>query len=341
VLSGRGELPPPTPARLAVAEPAAPPPAETAPAPPGPRKLEIELPIEIEVHGRLLMDVSVDERDAWGRTLGMTSARLGIEARLPGVKTVVEADLASDPIVEDAYVRLDGLRATRLTAGRFKAPFSERRLESSWNLPLVDRGIVDSYLVKRNGLGGRRVGVAGTLRPWGGRLEATGGVFLGDRDALEAGTDAGEDWAARVAVRRWDALQVGLSGYRAGSGTGPDAAPARHAAGAFANFDLGRFEAALEGFIGRIVEGPFAAGTALVAWKLRAGETRRLRVTPVAGAEALELRGATRGVGYGAIAGAVLSWTEGLKVKLQGEWARRPGDASPASAISAEVGTRF
>ena len=64
-------------------------------------------------------------------------------------------------------------------------------------------------------------------------------------------------------------------------------------------------------------------------------------MTPVAGAEALALRGASRGVGYAAIAGAVLSWTEGLKVKLQTEWARRPGDAVPATWVGAEIGTQF
>ena len=281
------------------------------------------------------MDVSSDERHAWDRQLEMSSARLGLEARVGGVKTVVEADLASDPLVEDAYVRIDLVRATRLTAGRFKAPFSERRLESAWTLPLVDRGLVDQYLVKRNGLGGRRLGVAGTLRPWDGRLEATAGIFAGDPNALEAGSDAGEDWAARVALRASGTVEVGLSGYRAGAGSGPDAAPERHAGGAFATVDLGRVEGTVEGFAGRVAEGPFTAGTALVAWHLRAGDARRLRITPVAGAEALQLSGATRGVGYAAIAGAVISWTEGLKVKLQGEWARRPGDPNPASAVAA------
>lgn len=322
----------------------APPPAEVPAAPAAPpartRKVELELPLELEVHGRFLMDVSADERDAWGRTLGISSARLGFEARLPGVKTVLEADLASNPVIVDAFVRLDGPGATRLTAGRFKTPFSERRLESAWSLPVVDRGLVDRYVVKQNGLGGRRVGLAGTLRPWEGRLEATGGVFLGDKDALEGATDAGEDWAGRVAVKRWRALEVGASGYRAGGGGAPGAAPSRWAAGPFANLALGPLRAAVEGFTGRGTDGPFAAGTALVSWRLGGGEGR-LRLTPVAGAEAVQLRGATAGIGYGAIAGAVISRAERLKVKVQGEWARKPGDVSPAAAVAIEVGSRF
>jgi hypothetical protein len=294
----------------------------------------------VEAHGRFFMDVSADERDAWGRTLGVSSARLELEARLPGAKTVISADLASNPLIVDAYVRLDGPGATRLTAGRFKAPFSERRLESAWSLPLVERGLVDHYLVKQNGLGGRRVGIEGELRPWGGRLDATAGAFLGTSDALEGGTDAGQDWAGRVAVRRWEAVELGASAYRAGSGSGAGALPARWAAGPFANVSLGPLRAALEGFTGTVTEGPFTAGTVLVSSRLRLGG-RKLHVTPVAGAEALRLRGAIPGVGYGAIGGAVISWAEGLKVKLQGEWARKPGDASPGVAVAAEVGSRF
>jgi hypothetical protein len=205
----------------------------------------------------------------------------------------------------------------------------------------VDRGLVDHYLVKGNGLGGRRVGLAGTWRPWDGAIDATTGVFLGDRNALQAGTDTGEDWAGRVAVRAAHAVELGVSGYRAGRGKGATAAPTRYAASAFANLDLGPLRAALEGFTGGVVDGPFTAGTALLSYRLRMGGERRLRLTPVAGVEALELRGATAGVGYGAIAGAVISWAEGLKVKLQGEWARRPGDPAPARAIAVEVGSRF
>ncbi len=327
-------------ARAVAAQPRAPAPPPGPPAD-GARKVQLTLPLEIELHGRFLMDVSADERDDWGRSLGVSSARLGFEARLPGVKTVVEADLASTPMLVEAYVRLDGPARTRLTAGRFKAPFSERRLDSIWSLPVVERGLVDHYLVKRNGLGGRRVGLAGTWRPWDGKIDATGGLFVGDGDALEAGSDAGKDWAGRVAVRPWHAVELGVSGYRAGAGAGATALPTRYAAAAFANLDLGPVRTALEGFTGGVTEGPFTAGTALVSWRLRVGGDRRLRVTPVAGAEALEVRGATPGVGYGAITGAVISWAEGLKVKVQGEWARRAGDPAPAKSIAVEVGSRF
>jgi hypothetical protein len=305
------------------------------------RTVKVDLPLEVEVHGRFLMGLSADERDGWGRELGMSSARIDLEARLPGVKTVLEADLTSDTLVEDAYIRLDGPAATRLTAGRFKAPFSERRLESEWRLPLVDRGLVDDVVVKRGGLGGRRLGAAGTLRPWNGRLEATAGIFTGSPDSLDAGTESGEDFAARVSARPWDALELGASGYRAGRDASAATGPTRQAAAAHVALHLGPFEAALEGFAGRVALGPFTAGTALLGWTFRGGEGGRLRVMPIAGAEVLEVRGATRGVGHSAIAGAVLSWTEGLKVKLQGEWARRPGDDEAATWLAAELGTAF
>ncbi len=332
------DAPAPAPAAPA-ADPAARPGPVVPDAPRTARTVAIAVPVEIEVHGRVLVDASIDERDAWKRDLAMGSARLGVEARLAGATTVVEADLASNPMLEDAYVRLDGPAATQLTAGRFKPPFSERRLESTWSLALVDRGLVDHLLVKKNGLGGRRLGAEGSVQPWGGRLDASGGVFLGDRSALETGENAGEDWAARVAVRGWRGLEVGVSGYRAGAAAG--GALAHHAAGAFANVHLGPFRAALEGFAGRIAEGPFTAGTALVEWSVRAVASGRLAVTPIAGVEALEVSGATRAAAYGAIAGAVISWTKGLKVKLEGEWARRPGDGAPAIALATQLGTRF
>ena len=306
--------------------------------PPPARGTRINLPLEVEVHGRLYMGVAADERDDWTRRLDLDSARIGIEARLPGVLTVLEADVASQTPIKDAFARFDGPFATRLQAGHFKAPFSARQLESSWKLPLVDRGLVNDYLVKDNDLGGRRLGATAGVRPWKGRLEVVGGVFAGERSAF-GGEHRAEDLAARVSARPWKPLELGTTAYRAGSS---DAlVPVLHAVSAYAQLSGGPLEATVEGFVGKIAAGDFTAGTALVGWTLAIRETRRLRVTPIAGGEVLELRGTTRGVGYSAIAGAVLSWREGLKVKLQGERARRPGDDVPGNALAMQVATRF
>jgi hypothetical protein len=97
----------------------------------------------------------------------------------------------------------------------------------------------------------------------------------------------------------------------------------------------------VEGLAGTLAEGSFAAGTALVGWTFRLAHGGKLKLTPIAGAEALELRGTTRGVADAVIAGAVLGWIDGLKVKLQAERARRPGDDAPANAVALEIATRF
>lgn len=315
--------------------PAAPPPAES-PAPA--RGTRINLPLEVEVHGRLYMGVAADERDDWTRQLDLDSARIGIEARLPGLLTVLEADVASPAPIKDAFARVDGPWATRIQAGRFKAPFSARQLESSWKLPLVDRGLVNDYLVKDNDLGGRRLGATAGVRPWSGRLEVVGGVFAGDPSAF-GGEHRAQDLAARVSARPWKPLELGATAYRAGSS---DALiPDTHAASAYAQLSSGPLDATVEGFVGKIAAGDFTAGTALVGWTLAVREARRLRVTPVAGGEVLQLRGTIHGVGYSAIGGAVLSWREGLKVKLQGERARRPGEDVPGSAVAIQIATRF
>jgi hypothetical protein len=284
------------------------------------------------------MGVAADERDDWSRELGLRQARIEVQAKLGKARTVLEADLASREPIKDAYLRLDGPFATRLTAGRFKAPFSERELTSSWKLPLVARGLVNDLVVERSALGGRRLGAAGAIRPWDGRVELAVGVFSSDADDRNDG--AAEDVAARAAFRPWDALELGASAYRAGSGDALAAGPRREAAAAHLRLELLGVEATLEGLAGTIAEGRFVAGTALASLtvKLLSG---RLRLAPIAGAEVLELREGPGARGEAVIAGAVLSWLDGLKLKLQGERARRPGDVGPRNALAIELGTRF
>jgi hypothetical protein len=331
-------VPPGSPASGPPSEPSRDDHVEAAPRKPS---VPLALPLEVEVHGRLYIGMAAYAREEWARQLGMRSARFGIEARLPGVLTVVEADLVSDEPIEDAFARLDGPWATRLQAGRFKAPFSARRLESSWRLPLVDRGLVDDYLVRRNDLGGRRLGATGALRPWKGTVELVAGAFVADKSVIDG--ERAEDFAARVTVRPWKTLEVGATGYRAGTSAEAEleGEPRREAATAYLSVNVGPLDATVEGLAGRIVQGPFAAFTALAGWTFRVGEGGRFRVTPVAGGEAIELRGAVPGQGHAVILGAVLARAEGLKVKIMGERALRPGDEDPENAVALEIATRF
>lgn len=295
-------------------------------------RTRIEPPLQVEVHGQVFFGVSADARQGWERDVALDRARIEVRGRLRELLTVIEADVSSKKPLKDAFVRLDGPATTRLTAGQFKAPFLERETESAWNLPLVDRGLVDDYVVDRNALGGRRLGVVGAVRPFDGALEVSGGVFQGTElgDAPRR-----EDYVARVAARPWRWLEAGTSGYRAGAAEGP----LRHAASGFTVLRLGPLTATLEALAGRLSQGSFTAGLGLLELGLRL--PWRLRLTPIAGVEALRLRGPSAGTGSSAVVGAVLGAGGGLKLKVQGERARRPGDTAPANAIAVELATRF
>jgi hypothetical protein len=321
--------PPAATARAATqAAPAAPPAA-----PPPPPKTTLNLPAEVDVGMRVYVGMDADERTRWAREVSLGDARISVEVRLPGtLVTVVEADLSSSRPLRDAFIRLAGPASTRLQAGRFKAPFSRRELESSWKLPLVWRGLVNDYVVKGNGLGGRQLGVIGEARPLGGRVELAGGVF--SVPSASAGDPSRQDLSGSAAVKPWRGVEVGITAYRAGGG-----APHLQATSAYLEATAGPAALELEGMAGRIAQGPFTAGTALLALPF---EVRRgLRVGPVLGVEALQLGGGAQGNGWAATAGAVLARAEGFKVKVEGERARRPGEQSPADVVSVQLATRF
>lgn len=290
--------------------------------------------LEIQVGGSLYVGVGADERQGWGRDLALDRARIEVRGSMPGLLTVIEADVADPRPLKDAFVRLDGPATTRLTAGRFKAPFLERETASSWRLPLVTRGVVNDYLSDRNELGGRRIGAVGEVRPWAGALELSAGVFQGTASGDEKPP---QDYVARAALRVVRGVEVGAAGYQAGR-SGPDASR-RQAGSAFASLDAGPLALSVEAVAGRVEQGSFTAGLGLVEYTVRLGKA--FRVTPVAGVEALRLRAPAAGTGSGAVAGAVLGFGQGLKLKVQGERARRPGETAPANAIAVQLATRF
>lgn len=316
--------------------PGAAPPAPVAP-PPSPVAEPIRARregLQIEVGGQVYVGGAADARDGWKRDVALDRARIEVRGSMPGLLTVIEADVADTKPLKDAFVRLDGPSSTRLTAGRFKPPFLERETVSSWKLPRIGRGVVDDYLVDRNELGGRRVGAVGALRPWDGAVELSAGVFQGTPNGDEKPP---QDYVARAAVRLAGAIEVGAAGYRAGR-SAPDA-PRREAGSAFAALEAGPLAVSLEALTGRIQQGTFTAGLGLVEYTIPLG--KRLRVTPMAGVEALRLRAPAQGTGSSAVAGAVLGFGEGLKLKVQGERARRPGETAPANAIAVQLATRF
>jgi hypothetical protein len=289
----------------------------------------------VRVFGRVFARASADEREDYTRSLSVQSARVGVSATFEYVEAEVSADLSSKTLLKDAFVRLaDGDKRLRLYAGQFKAPFLARELESTWGLPLMRRGLVDDYLTETHQLGGRRLGLMGEVRlkeAW--NLKASGGLFEGAEDEL--GDRTSEDAAARVSVRPFKALTVGASSYLAQVTEGTR----RHAVAADGTLSLGALEVSAEVVTGQLVLGPFTAQLGLASYTLPLGKDWALQ--PLAGAEALQLRGEVAGRGWAAVGGFNVLFSDSFKVQLQAERALRPGDEAPGTEYSLQLATRF
>ncbi len=331
------------------ATPATPVPAPgevAAPADPGAHELptvpEENEPVDagpgLKWSGRLFARATADERTDFDRDFSVPDARIDLQASLSHVTAKIEADLASKSILKDAYVTLhDTKKKFRLQGGQFKAPFFSRELESTWELPIVGRGLVDDFLVEKNSLGGRRLGLmaeAKLKKALG--LRASVGVFQGAYD-LDLQKHTSEDVAARVSFRPFTFLQVGSSAYLAEAFRGTK----RFGTGLDATVFLGRLRVTGEGLLGKIALGPFQGGLALASYDVPLDPSGEWVLQPVAQVELLSLSGEQKGQGWGAGGGLNLVWADRVKLMLQGERALKPGDPAPANDVALQLGVRF
>ncbi|MBN1209999.1 MAG: hypothetical protein JXB05_34425 [Myxococcaceae bacterium] len=317
----------------------------TPEAPPAPAEASVEAPEavagepeekrSVRVFGRVFARASADERDDFARALSLASARVGVSAAFEYVEAEVTADLSSKSLLKDAFVRIaDGDKRLRLYAGQFKAPFLARELESSWELPLMRRGLVDDYLTETHQLGGRRLGLMGEVRlkqVW--NLRFSGGLFEGSED--EQGERTSEDAAARVSVRPFKALTVGASSYLAQVLEGTR----QYAVAADGVLELGGLALSAELAIGHLAVGPFTTQLGLATYTLPLSGGWALQ--PLAGAEALQLSGEMTGQGWAAVGGVNVLFSDSFKAQLQAERALRPGDEAPGNEYSLQLATRF
>ncbi|WP_370643950.1 hypothetical protein [Myxococcus sp. RHSTA-1-4] len=291
---------------------------------------------DVRVFGRVYARASADERQKYARSLSIPSARVGVSTSLSNLEAEVTADLADNSLLKDAFVRLsDDSKRFRLYGGQFKSPFLQRTLESSWDLPIQGRGLVEDYLTDVHQLGGRRLGLMGEVRlkgVWG--LKVSAGVFEGGED--ETGMRLKEDAAARVSIRPFKALTVGMSGYVAEAW---DVAK-RNAYSADAELRLGGLALAGEAVMGRLPLGPFTAQLLLTHYTLPVG-SGQWALQPLAGFEALQLRGDVEGKGHALVGGLNLLLGDRFKAQFQAERALRPGDETAALEYSLQLATRF
>jgi hypothetical protein len=292
---------------------------------------------QVRAFGRIYARVSADEREEYERALSIPSARVGLSASLSRVEAEVTADLSSKNILKDAFVRVsDKHKRLRLYGGQFKAPFLARELESSWSLPVMERGLVADYLEDTHQLGGRRLGLMGEVslkEAW--KLKVSGGVFQGAKDE-ELDKRLGEDAALRVSVRPFKLLTVGASTYLARVFDGTR----NMAVATDATLNLGALRLSGEYVNGKLPTGPFSAQMWLASYTLPVG-LEGWAVQPVAGAELLQIRGPLRARGYGFLGGLNVLYTEHFKAMFQAEHALRAGDQAPGFEYSLQLATRF
>ncbi|WP_224245913.1 OprO/OprP family phosphate-selective porin [Hyalangium gracile] len=289
----------------------------------------------LRVFGRVFARASADGREEYSRSLSLPSARLGVQAEFGYVEAEVTADLSSRSMLKDAFVRLaDADKRLRLYAGQFKAPFLARELESAWDLPLMRRGLVNDYVTETHQLGGRRMGLMGEVRlkeTW--NLKVAGGLFEGGEDEL--GQRTSEDASARVSMRPFKALTVGASTYLTQVMEGTR----QYAVATDGTLKLGGLELTGELVTGQLGVGPFTAQLGLASYLLPLGNEWALQ--PVAGAEAMQLRGEMAGRGWAAVGGFNLLFSDTFKAQLQVERALRPGDEGPGTEYLLQLATRF
>ncbi len=293
---------------------------------------------QIEVFGRVFARATADERREYARSMDIPSARLGVGASFRNIEAEVTGDLSSKNILKDAFVRVsDDSKRLRLYAGRFKAPFLARENEGAWRLPIMSRGLVNDYVTETHQMGGRRFGLMGEVRLknlWD--LRVSGGMFQGAEDDL--GQQLSEDASARVSVSPLKkVLTLGASTYLGEVLEGTR----RHAVAADATLHLGGLDLSGEYVTGRLPLGPFTAQLGLVAYTLPLDSIGEWAVQPVAGAEALQLRGEIAGQGWSALGGINILFADSFKAQFQVERALRPGDAAPGLEYSLQLATRF
>jgi hypothetical protein len=174
----------------------------------------------LELRGRVLVrSFSDTENQVTESDLEAENARLELRWRpRTWLRSAVEFDFA-DGNLKDVYVEVRPGRL-ELRAGQFKTPFSPVELESRWDLPASERGLLSDVLGDTFGITGRRPGVQVHWDPKKGPgLAATASLqrsssARGDRIGDEAFNNVSRDWEAMTGTARlaWTGKRLGVGG---------------------------------------------------------------------------------------------------------------------------------
>ena len=118
---------------------------------------------ELERHERAVLEsrrpANLGRIDSFD--LSVPLARFGVRYRAPvkWLSAEIEVDAADGFELLDAWIRAR-TETFSARAGQFKVPFSAIEIESSFDLPMVRRGLVHDILVDELEVAGRRPGIA-------------------------------------------------------------------------------------------------------------------------------------------------------------------------------------
>lgn len=260
----------------------------------------------LELRGRALGDVFREKTNDSTRTdVDADNLRLELRWRpARWLRGVLEADAAEDPHLKDAFLAVRA-RRFEVRAGQFKPPISPVQMASRWELPSVDRGLLDDVLVDAFGVAGRRAGLQLRWDQRKGPLVATAGIFRasnlrGDRIGDESFDNPAAGWDAMKATGRLayakKRLELGAAfdlrpvepvpgeGRRRLWTGAVDATWSRKGRGprAWAEAYAGRSWQDSDAFDGR--DATFLAARAIAGWRLRGRDARtggpRISVEP-------------------------------------------------------------
>ena len=147
-------------------------------------------------------------------SFSLRRARLSLSGGiLKNLKFKIQVDLVKSPVLLDAQVEFEPLKAVGLRFGQFIVPFSLESVTSTADIDMINRTtVVDALAAGRdNSASGRDVGVA----VYGGWsiLEYAVGLFNG-AGINKSDTDSHKDFSGRVVLRPLKFLAVGGSLYR-------------------------------------------------------------------------------------------------------------------------------
>jgi hypothetical protein len=182
-------------------------------------------PFRVRLHGRLMARGEwYSEGDVTGSDYTLEDLRAELRWRpADWLRGEVSGDAVGNHHLLDAFLRFR-MGAWDLRVGQFKQPFSVVQMDTRWDLPSTERGLVTDVLVDAMGLGDRRPGVQ-VSHSWPGQRRVTArlGVFrashtrgdrIGDGSFDEIARDSSpgaHKLAGRISIDR-KRLEVGLFG---------------------------------------------------------------------------------------------------------------------------------